>query len=540
MLTRKHILCVTGIVAAAIRLVFYALFSGTMFRYYHTVTGLDMQTLLRFSEWGSTDQMVPPFFTLHRLMIYLVWKINNAVHSVDTIFLFQAISGILGAMATADIVLKLCGRRKAAIVAGIIYALYLPFLIYEFSILQETFTVNTLLFALWAMLHARKKHFAISSMISAGLLWGLVLTGRPVSIPVALIAFAGMFRWCKRRNMLKQWWIFIASVLLITGIASSFNYKNGYRHGPFYNVLPYTLHYNTVETVSSGNAPPAGESKFKKLVVTVGKMFKRTPLLLSVRELPENQNMYFWREKMPESRLLIGPEILMTLTLTGLLLLFASGKWKHPEGLILWMLLLAPALCGREAIGRYRLMLCPYFIIIAVTGISSVPAIKNTVKRRIAVLCAVLIAAAAAIYELNQNHGLRSSDYHSWAIATESAFGVTGSLDAYYDYWQKSSMRNDKAFIVMQNAAMRGLNFDLAAVVIRQAELAGGVTPSLTAYFTGLLNVGKQNPAGVYQAFSKVNPEELPPELQQQYRRILLETVNILRQRENLRLNNKR
>ena len=118
MFSKKYILCVTGVVAVIVRLVFYALFAGTMFRYYHMVQGLDMQTLLRFSEWGNHPDL-PPFFTLHRLTIYLIWKFNNAVHSVDMVFLLQALFGIAGALAAADLTLKLCGKRKAAIVAGI-------------------------------------------------------------------------------------------------------------------------------------------------------------------------------------------------------------------------------------------------------------------------------------------------------------------------------------------------------------------------------------------------------------------------------------
>ena len=537
MLTRKHILCTTGIVAAAVRLVFYALFSGTMFRHYHMVSGLDMQTLLRFSEWGKPDQLVPPFFTLHRLTIYLIWKFNNAVHSVDMVFLLQALFGIAGALAATDLTLKLCGKRKAAIVAGIIYALYLPFLIYEFSILQETFTVNTLLFAVWMTFHARKKRFHFFPTLAAGILWGFALTGRPVSLLVAIAAFAAVLWYCKRKQMVKRWWIFLAGMLLITGIASGFNHYFKSGHGPFYNVLPYTVYYNTVESATDSEKLAVSDSKWKKLALTAGKMIRRTPLMLSVRELPENQNMYFWREKMPETRLLLGPEILMTLTVFGLLMLLFSGRWKNPEGLILWMLLLAPALCGREAIGRYRLMLCPYFIIIAVIGISSISRVKSTVKKRIFVLSAAVISIAAAAFELNRNHGLRLSDYHSWAIATEAAYGTNDAMDAYYEYWEKSLMRNDRAFRVIQDAAMRSSNFEVAAHVIRQAELAGVVNPSLIAYFTGLIHVGKQNPDGVYRAFAGIKPETLPPDIQQQYKRILFETIKFLRQRENKRLN---
>ena len=538
MLSKKHIFFTVGIIAATARLVFYALFSGTMFRYYHMVSGLDMQTLLRFSEWGSADQTVPPFFTLHRLTIYWLWKLSGGVHHVDMIFLLQAISGIIGALAVADLTLMLCGKRKAATVAGILYALYLPFLIYEFSVLQESFSLNTLLLAVWALFYARKKRFNFFSAVVSGVLWGLALTGRPVALLTAFAALVLSFLWCRRKKLLRKWLLFPAGILLVISIATIFNahFKSG--RGPFYNVLPYTVHYNTA---ANADSTMTNDITASKLLTTAKKMILRIPLLLSVRELPENQNMYFWREKMPESRLLIGPEILMTLTVFSLVIFLLSGKWKSKSGLILWMLLLAPALCGREAIGRYRLMLCPYFIIITVIAISGIPQIKNLTKRRILIFTAAAVALGYTFFEMNRNHGLRLSDYHSWAIATEAAYGNNDQvLDAYFDYWQRSGMRDNKAFRAIQGAAMRSGNFEFAAHVIRQAEIAGGVSPVLISYFTGVLYVGQQNPDAVYRAFIRIKPEELPPDLQPHYHRVMQDTVNFIRQRENLRLNKTR
>ncbi len=539
MFSKKYILCVTGVVAVIVRLVFYALFAGTMFRYYHMVQGLDMQTLLRFSEWGANPD-VPPFFTLHRLVIFLLWKLNSGVHAVDALFLLQSLSGILGALAAADLTLMLSGRRKAALAAGVLYALYLPFLIYEFSVLQETFSVNVLLFAVWSIFYARKKRFALLPSLCSGMLWGLALTGRPVAVPLALVAIAGAFLWCRRWKLLKKWGIFILGIALITGGASIFNHTFKWKHGPFYNVLPYTVQYNTQSTGNTTAATPAGatESTASKLLTTAGKMLMRTPLMLSVRELPENQNLYFWRHKMPETKLLPGPEILLTFTVFSLVTLLLYGAWKHKEGLILWTLILAPALCGREAIGRYRLMLCPFFIIITVLGNSYIYRSRDRRKKIIIGIIAAIIALSAAVFEMTRNHGLRLSDFHSWAIATEAVCGNTEqTLDAYYEYWQRSNMRNDRAFMAMEAAAMRCSRFDIAARVIQQAELAGVVNRSLIAYFVGLIHVGNQDPYRVMAAFANIVPQELPPELQSNYHIIKRDSLRIIQQLQKNSLN---
>ena len=537
MLNKRKILWVTAVIAIIVRLVFYALFAGTMFRYYHQVPGLDMQTLLRFSEWGQNAD-VPPFFTIHRVTIYLLWKLNNGIHAVDALFLLQSISGILGAVAVADLILMLTGRRKAALAGGILYAVYLPFLIYEFSVLQETFSVNVLLFAVWSLFFARKKRFALLPALCSGLLWGLSLTGRPVAIPVALAAGTGAFLWCRRRKLIKNWSIFILGILLTAGGAAVFNHIHGWKHGPFYNVLPYTVQYNTESASGTAAAVQAPESFSKKLLTTAGKMLIRSPQMFSIRELPENQNLYFWRHKMPETQLLPGPEILMTLTVFSLCILLFSGAWKHKEGVILWILLMVPALCGREAIGRYRLMLCPYFIIITVIGIACLYRMKKGKMKAVTGIVSAVIALSATVYEMNQNHGLRLSDFHSWAIATESVHGNTEqTLDAYYDYWQRSAMRNDKAFKAMQGAAMRASRFDIAARVIQQAELAGGVNRSLIAYFVGLIHVGNNDPYRVLAAFSNIKPEELPVDLQKNYLMVKQDSLRIIQQLQKNQLN---
>ena len=275
-----------------------------------------MQTLLRFSEWGKNVD-VPPFFTLHRLLIYLIWKANSEVHSVNMLFLIQSIFGILGALATADLTLMLTGKRKAALAAGIIYALYLPFLIYEFSVLQETLCLNILLFAVWSLFFIRKRRFSILSTAFSGILWGFTLTGRPVALPAAIAAlvFAGI--WSYRKKVFARWWILLAGVLIVIAGATVFNRINNSGKSSFYAVLPYTLYYNTGIQQQSSDI----KTNCSGLLKTASNMIRRTPMMFSVLEMPENHNLYFWRYKLPEAKMLIGPEILLSLTVFSIAIL---------------------------------------------------------------------------------------------------------------------------------------------------------------------------------------------------------------------------
>ena len=536
---RSEIFWVTGVVAVSVRLVFYTLFSGTMFRFYHMVSGLDMQTLLRFSEWGEGFAF-KPFFTLHRVMLFLLWKLNSQSHAVDAAFAIQSFFGVLGTLALTDSILMLCGKRKAALIGGLLYALYLPFLIYEFSILQESLSLNFLLFAFWSLLRARKKHFSFSASLLCGILWGVSFTGRPV----ALLSGAALLGWsvfyCYKKKVFRRSTVLLAGVLLVLTGATLFNHSFGWKSGPFYNVLPYTLAYNTTlaDSASTAAEPP---SRGKALLTTAKNMLLRTPLMLSVRELPENLNLYFWREKMPESRLLPGPEILISLTIFSLMIYLLSSSLKGRESLVLWMLLMAPMLCGREPIGRYRLLLCPFFIMIAVTGFTLLPRLKPVLRRNISLLLAGAVTIVSVVFELNRNYGLRSSDYHSWALATEAGLGNNEvTLDAFYEFWKLSRMRDDGAFRAFQGAAMRCSRMDLAAKVIRQAELAGEVSPHLIAYYTGLIYVGKQDPVNVMRCFSKIDPARLPADLQVHFFRIVRDSQAFLQKQQQSGLNKTR
>ena len=530
MLNRKNIFWITGVAAASVRVVFYALFAGTMFHHYHKVSGLDMQTLLRFSEWGTNE--IPPFFTLHRVLLYLIWRFNDFKHSVDLVFLIQSLTAIAAAVALSDLVLMLTGRRKAALASGVIYAVYLPFLIYEFSILQESLNVNIQLFALWALFRARKKRFSAGSSITAGIFWGLALTGRPVSLILAMGAAVWMLLYARKKNLVKKSLTVILSSLLVVLAAAGFNLKFNGRFSPFYNVLPYTLQYNT--GVSSA---VSGAGKNHAMLTTAKNMLSRTPQLFSIREIPENQNLYFWREKLPESRLLPGPELLLFITIFSILTIVLSSRWKYKEGLLLWVpLLLGPPLCGREAIGRYRLMLCPVFIALAMIGFTCIKRISPKLKRRIIFFTALAVTIAAVVYDSNLNRGLRSSDFHAWAAATEAVYGIEDSrtLDAYYDCWQRTGFSNALAFRSIAGAALRSKRYDLAQKVINQARITGNVNISQIAYFEGLIYVDLQDPERVLRAFAPIVAEDLPPDLQKFYFRVKSDAERFLKNRRRM------
>ena len=142
----------------------------------------------------------------------------------------------------------------------------------------------------------------------------------------------------------------------------------------------------------------------------------RLPQLFKTGELPENQNIYFWCEKIPQFNLLISPGLLIPCAVAGIMVLLLTGAWKKRYGLLLIPIVtLALPLCAREVIGRYRLMLTPYFTVICVCGFYELK--KITAPKRNILLIAALVAGGMTFFIHTDLKKIRPEDHHAWAEA---------------------------------------------------------------------------------------------------------------------------
>jgi len=527
MISKRKIFLLTAIVAAMSRVVCFLFFRDSLFCFYHCVPGLDMQTLLRFSEWGEGGSGFAPFLTPHRVLIYLVWKLNGMMHAPGVVIFFHTLAGICGAVMLADIALKLSGSRKAALVSGIVYGVYLPFMFYEYSLLQETFAVNLTVGAFWALLCAVKRRFAFPWTIAAGILPALALMGRPTALfAIAAVWIAVIFYSFKRRYLHKAL-ISLGIVIVLLGGAGIFNTLQGWQTGPFYNVLPYTLQYNASKSVKDGavNSAPAKTS----LITSGFNALKRTPYLLSLTEIPENLNLEFLRYKIKAVRLFPGPEMLLSCTIFAGIIMLLSWKIKRKEYLVFSVILfLAVPLCAREAIGRYRLMLCPGFILISCFGFREF--FKLAPLRRAVYGGTGLAGVAVAAFLFTHTSGLRTADFHAWALAAEARYGSgkNETLTEFYKFWEAGNFSDPVAFQTFCRQAFLGRKAELVKMAIAQAEHRGKVDKTLISYFKGLVCVGENDPAGVAEAFKNIDPGKLPEDLRDNFHRIKNDTERII------------
>ena len=452
-MSRKKLLLCLIAVGIAVKIAEFLWWSVSPFRFYNGVSGLDMETLLRFGEWGSGPYGF--FFTPHRALVALFWKLNGGKHFVPGIVAVQALVSVGGAALAANLALKFFRRKWIAAAVGALYLSYGPFFIYEFSVLQEIVALNLLLLGFYAAVSARSRR----GVFFAGFALGLCVIGRPSGCLFA----PAMALWLLRRRgfTAKNCAAVAAGAAAALVPATLLNGICGGNWSCFFNVMPYSLEFNAAA------APAAGSPHLMMLVNAV----RRVPQLFSVLELPENLNYYFLADKMPLLRFLPAPVLLIPVACAGLVLLVR--RWKKPAASVLIpVLTLVLPLCVREPIGRYRLTLIPYFIL----GVGAWLAfLLRKPMRRHLLVAGALLGAFVAVGMAAPKPYHRSWDYltHALALEAESGGRITDeSLACLLDGWKKSGFRDNK------------LGINLA----RRLLAASDTTPALSVLHTGIAN----------------------------------------------------
>ena len=525
----------TALTALTVRVLFAIAFYFSYFESYHLVPGLDMQTLLRYSEWTG-ENSYPPFFTFHRLMIFLIWLVNGKTHCVWAIFILQCLTGILGAVCVADIVRKISGNRLAALICAIASSCYLPALMYEFSVLKETFAVNFMLFLFWSMLNALHRKFDLKSSLLFGLCCFAALEGRLAVLPA--VGLCGIYcivkMWKHRKVKRVLACALLPAILLLT--ASVFNkYCGNWPFSPFFNLVSYTLTYNN--SSNSGAAPGNSDTvsgppgKAAAAIRTITQAASRVPKLFKSGELPENQNIYFWCKKIPVMNIFIAPGVLIPLAAAGIMVILLSGEFKRRYGLLLLpVLMLVLPLCAREPIGRYRLMLTPYFFMISACAVMIFLKLKSP-RRRGIVLMGAGVGAFFSIHNGDVPQRIRYSDYRSYAIAVANTPDVSKEeiLNTAYEYWEATGFRSSAAFEMMMGRCLKNGELQFGRAVIKQAA-ANGIDANVIYYFNAWIYALENQPDAVKTELEKIRV--LPPELQQKAARLYYDTIRILNKDE--------
>ena len=497
---RRHPLIIVFSTALVLRGMFALFYHCSPFSYYHLLPGLDMETLLRFGEWGRTENHF--FFTFHRLQVFTFWKLNGNVHPVMWHVLFQALLGAAGAAMVGAAALRLTGKKHLALLSGVVWALNPVELMYEFTTLQDSLVNFGIILSIFAFLEARKRLFAPLFALGAGAAAGVAATGRPVAIGLVLcLGVWNLYYLYHRKLLLKRILFFAGGVLAVWGVFSTVNLIVIKRFNCFFNPVSYAVAVNT--TPASASGAPAPVSSVPPLVKTVFKMVLRTPQLLSPEEIPENLNIHFLRTKIPFFR--IPFEFIPPCAAAAILFLLGTGLWKKKEGfLLLPVFALALFLCIREPIGRYRLLLLPWFTILAVWLFNYLAQKK---KGGVMILTlAMLLFGTCSL----QAPRLRGADYFAWGMALEKEAGKT-TPEAMKGFKAAFLLKPDTNHAVsLITRAMTANDRTLAQETARK-WMAASRNSTLSCYYAALAAFPEMNK--MEHLFSLVKEKELPPKL---------------------------
>ena len=508
-----------AVIATAVRLWVYASWLDSPLRWFHRVPGLDMQTLLEFGQ-RLVDGI--GLFNLHRTLIAGVWLANGGAHHVEFLAAVQCVLGILSALLVTRITLHLFGKRSWALAAGIVTALYSPALMYEVTMLQESIVTFAVLLSFAGWLRAREKRFSPGRAVTAGILLGLATIGRPTALLWAGCAVIFSFPPFRRGSSVRRALLVAAGCV---GLWLSVGLLNQFHTGsfsPFFNVLPYATTVNAPPESAASPAPPAAQpesspsiSPLKPFLRIGWNALRRIPLLFFADEIPDNLNFYFIRQEFLPLRFLPGPELLIPAAVAGILLLIGSGRLLRREGLVLLIVaMLAPPLCGLHPVGRYRLLLYPYFAILAVYAFGWMSFRERLPRRtRILIGTGVLVAVFGANQVLGTGSFLRSTDFVAWGIAAEYPEGrpTAVSMQSFGRALALSGGRNQSAAVNLLTRLIGVRQFDAALALARREQEVPGINRSLMHYYAGLSLLGGGHPAEAAQEFAASRPEEITP-----------------------------
>jgi hypothetical protein len=419
-------------VAAAVRAWLLFAWSGSAFRWYHTVSGLDMMTHVRETADFSRGARGFSFYSLLAAPGYLLG-------GPDGMVAVQAMLGIATAGLVALAAWRLYGHRAAAILAGLIAALYAPAAMYELFHLKESTYLFSAALSLAMLLEARHRHFARPWALAAGAAAMLPATIRFPGLLWGGVALAWLVLAIRQHDLchlhredgprgfgarlLRHCAWPILGAALVLAAAAGFNAALGHRQLPFGSGANLAFYLGGVVNPKTPAAPPApsmaAPATEPEAAPAPDPTLRKVADLFRAVELSNNLNYYFVRANLPGLAGLLGPLLLLPLAFTGLLLLVGERRMGAGTVLvILFFLSVALPMVMFVPLARYRLTLLPALALwSAFTWVRLVPAAGQPWPRQALPVALGLFAVLMLLLGPRGNLPLRADDFLAYARA---------------------------------------------------------------------------------------------------------------------------
>jgi tetratricopeptide (TPR) repeat protein len=513
--TNLLIYAIPALAALLVRVLLLINWWDSPIRWYCSITGLDMQTVLQSGQWLYKGESI---FALYRALLTAVLFFNKGAACPEFIVIIQLIGGIVIAPLVAWCTLRLWGKTYWALASGLLAALYAPAMMYQVLVLKESVQLFFALLSLTAILWAHKHHFSSKALWICGIFLALACICRINALPfcglASLWVIACLFKKLKgnKKTILIRTSFLALGILTIFIPVSIINacLTKGAYFLPIQTPLGYVTKIGSVVKPKSLNpitSTPKESSKAGKTGNFLLNMARKTPKIFSASEIPNNVNYYFLKHKLFPLQYLIGPFLLIPLAVTALILLiFNRGILRKESILFVFIFSYMLSMCYFVPLARYRLVLIPVFCMLAPYPVFAACKAWHG-KKLLWVLLPIVLWAIILYINLPLNSFLRATDFVSYGKGIQFKTGKsTSALPYFYEAYQKTKTK--ETIVNFARALIKNRSPKDAVAVLLPAfkkspnNLAYRYYLGIAYFFTG--QAGKAE-----QLFSKINPDDM-------------------------------
>ncbi len=501
-LHRGSVYWIVGLTAAAVRLSVFAAARESPLSRFHLIPGLDMMT---HWELGRRLASGAGVFTPFRLLV-------AAAGSPDRLMLLQMSCGALSSLLVTFCALRLWRNRKTALIAGVLASLYAPPLLYECTALQEPLLAFLNLLAFAVMLDAHRRRFSPASLVEAGGALGLAGTGRPSSLPFLLFALCWLSLSPRRGSpgILRRGCLLCTGLLAVWIPVVSWNWLHAKWPLPFYGGnISYIADVIQSPSLRDWNRAAPAERRARDprafMSRAVAGFLRKAPLMLSPREIPDNLNYHYLRQRLAPLSVLPGPLLVLPAATAGMALMAFSGRRSCGRNWLLLGCMLGMSVCAIAyyPVGRYRLILYPALILSAIYPL----ALMFRRTRKDFTTCGITVpVVCCASWCLMPPVPERAADAAAWAMALDRMPDPPERSIRYHLEAYARSRRNPVYLTRAITPLLKARRHAEAAAVLKSFE----GDAAWRAYYTALLELASGRPEEAERLLRGIRPDDLP------------------------------
>lgn len=485
-------------------------------RWYCSITGLDMKTVLETGTWLYNGQTT---FSIYKALLTTILFLNNGAACPEAVIIIQLIGGIIIAPLVAWCTFRLWGNAYWASASGLLAALYAPALMYQLLVLKESTLLFFAVLSLAAVLWAHKKHFSPKALWICGMLLALACISRINALPFCGLATlwvtACLFKKCRSDKKL----LMLRTGFLVSGIISVFIFFSIVNacltKGTYFLPLQTPLGYITTlgkvlepKTVNVAVDISNKETDAEEVNHFLLNMLRKVPKIFLASEIPNNVNYYFLKYKLFPLRYLTGPFLLIPLAVTALVLLVLNRGVSRKES-ILFVFIFSYMLpmCYFIPLARYRLVLVPVFCMLAPYPVFSAWKAWRGGKL-FSALIPVMVFTVVIYMNFPLNAFLRATDFVSYGKGIQYKTGKSASAIPYFYEAYNMAPYKQMTVVNLVEALLKNRQPEKALEILLPAHEK---EPENLAYryYLGIAYFFTRDSGKAEQIFKKINPGDL-------------------------------